>query len=55
MANIFKASGYFVDVNNNYTLEDINSLIFNGWTELKPRHTHTEMEKVTIGETIILF
>ena len=43
MAKIFKVSGYFVDVYNNYTLEYINSLISNGWVGLKPRHKHTEV------------
>lgn len=46
MAKIFKVSGYFVDVYNNYTLEYINSLIFNGWVGLKPRHKHTEVEEI---------
>lgn len=31
MAKIFKVSGYFVDIDDNYTLEEIDSLIFNGW------------------------
>lgn len=30
MAKIFKVSGYFVDVDDNYTLENMDSLIFNG-------------------------
>lgn len=55
MAKIFKVSGYFVDVYNNYTLEYINSLIFNGWVGLKPRHKHTEVEEIKDWRKTILF
>lgn len=46
MANIFKVSGYFVDVDGSYTLKEVDLLTFDGWDGFKPRHTHTEMEKV---------
>lgn len=46
MANIFKVSGYFVDVDGNYTLEDMDSLIFDGWVGLEPRHKCAEVEEI---------
>ena len=46
MAKIFKISGYLVDVDDNYTLEDMDSLIFNGWGGLEPRHEHAEVEEI---------
>lgn len=46
MAKIFKVSGYFVDTDNNYSMEDIHGLIFNGWVGLEPRHEHAEVEEI---------
>ena len=46
MAKIFKISGYLVDVDDNYTLENMDSLIFNGWGGLEPRHERAEVQEI---------